>query len=104
MAGAIRLAPGPPGQSEKLISHVDERHAPPSRGGVDGEDSPIEGQRLLDIPALECDVVDPHEPRSLRHLAAITAHRESSAIPSARRTIEAEGASSESSRARRSRQ
>ena len=51
------------GECDELIPHVDEGHrAANSAAQLEFEESPVPGQRLLDVTDLECDVVDPDEP------------------------------------------
>jgi hypothetical protein len=48
---------------EELVAHVDEGRPASAASQLELEDPAVEVERLLDVPDLECDVVDPDQSR-----------------------------------------
>ena len=69
MAVVVRLLLPAAGESDELISHIDERHLMGASTQRELEDLPVEGERLVDVPHLDRDVVDPDKawPRHAGH-------------------------------------
>ena len=58
MAAVVATLLAPFRQGEELVAHVDERHPRHDSAQVQLEEAPVEGQRLLDAPHFQRDVVD----------------------------------------------
>src|SRR5215210_4117231 len=63
------------GERDELVSGVYERHLGSASPQLDVEEASVELQRLLYIPDLEGDVVEPDELRAIRHVPIIHAWR-----------------------------
>ena len=63
MAGAVRTTRAALHEREELITDVDEGSAARATSQRELEEPAVEGERLLDVTDLECDVVDPDEAR-----------------------------------------
>jgi hypothetical protein len=55
------------GDRDELIAQVDERHPGHTTAQADLEDRAVEVERRLEVADLECDVVDPDNPRASGH-------------------------------------
>ena len=55
------------GERDELVAQVEEGHARRPAAQLEGEQPPVEGQRLLEVADLERDVVDAHQAGSLGH-------------------------------------
>ena len=63
VAGSVGWLGAPAGEREKLVAHVDERHAVADAAAeLELEEASVPGERVLDVVDFERDVVDPHEP------------------------------------------
>ena len=57
--GRLRAAGG---KRDELIAHVDERHPGPSPAAqLELEEAPVPGERLVDVPDLEGDMIDANQ-------------------------------------------
>jgi hypothetical protein len=55
------------GERDELVARVYERHPGPTSPQLDVEEASVELERLLYVPDLEGDVVEPDEPGAVCH-------------------------------------
>jgi hypothetical protein len=63
MAGAVPTTRAAGHERQELIADVDEGGAVRATTQRELEEPAVEGERLLDVSDLECDVIDADEPR-----------------------------------------
>jgi hypothetical protein len=63
MSVVIRPLRSPFHQRNELIAHIDKSRASPAAPQFKRKDASVKGQRLVDVPNLQRDVIDAHHMR-----------------------------------------
>jgi hypothetical protein len=63
MTAIVRGLPSALLQSDELVPKIDERHGVALAAQLEFEETPVERQRLFDVPDFQCYVVEPNSTR-----------------------------------------